>query len=156
MEKPAISRVFGENNPASIALVANEIAYKNMTSAEVESVFGWKLGDITSYTLSTGQVVKMQIIGFNHDNLSDGTGKAGITLQMEHCLGTKYTIYNVNRTDGGYRYSVMRTTTLPTIKSTIPQEWQNVIKSVEEICRWWKGLYNNIDYKRRFVLIESN
>jgi hypothetical protein len=43
----------------------------------------------------------MRIIGFNHDDLSDGSGKAGITLGMTHCLNTKYKMNDSNRAQNG-------------------------------------------------------
>jgi hypothetical protein len=132
LEKPAFSTVFGENSPETIQEIGNEISAKNMTSAEVESTYGWKIGDTTSYTLTTGEKVEMRIIGFCHDDLSDGSGKAGITLEMTHCLATTYRMNDTNTNAGGYPATLMRNTTLPTIKSTLPQEWQNVIKLVNK------------------------
>lgn len=134
LEKPAIEILpnFSENTPLAISTAGAEIAYKNMTSAEVEARFGWKIGDTTTYTLTTGEKVEMRIIGFNHDDLSDGSGKAGITLDMTHCLATKYPMNSTNTNAGGYAASVMKTYTLPTIKALHHQEWQDVIKPVDK------------------------
>lgn len=127
-----VFRDFSENTPATIALVSNEIAANSMTSAQVEETYGWKLGDKISITLTTGEVIEMQIIGFNHDDKSDGSGKAGITLQMVNCLATTYSINSISTNAGGYAASVMKTSTLPTIKTLLPQEWQDVIKLVDK------------------------
>ena len=134
LEKPAIvaSRVFAENSPSVISYVADEISSNNMTSAQVAETYGWNLGDKTSITLSTGENIEMQIIGFNHDNKSDGGGKAGITLQMVNCLATLYDINSDKTNAGGYASSKMKTETLPTFKATFPQEWQDVIKFVDK------------------------
>jgi hypothetical protein len=131
LEKPAVLP-FAEANVQMISDVATQIAQSNMTSAEVESAYGWKLGDTTAIQLTTGENIEMQIIGFNHDNKSDGSGKAGITLQMVNCLNTTYAMNATNTNAGGYVGCTMRKTTLPSIKSTIPQEWRNIIKPVNK------------------------
>lgn len=126
------SRVFSENTPAQISAVSALISANNMTSAQVEATYGWNIGDTTNITLSTGENIEMIIIGFNHDNKSDGSGKAGITLQMVECLATKYSMNSTSTNAGGYAASVMKTSTLPTVKALLPQEWQNVIKLVDK------------------------
>lgn len=131
LEKPSVLP-FAEADTQMISNIADQIAASNMTSAEVESNYGWKLGDKTTITLTTGENIEMQIIGFNHDDKSDGSGKAGITLQMVNCLKTEYYMNSSYTNAGGYVASVMRTVSLPSIKSTIPQEWQNIIKFVDK------------------------
>lgn len=80
------------------------------------------------------------VIGFNHDTLTTSTaygtatatGKAGITFQM-HDLFT--TIYQMNSSDtnvGGWKSSVMRTSTMPLMKGYLPAAWQSVIKPVNK------------------------
>lgn len=133
-EELTFSTTFSENTPAQISAVADEIATMGMTSAEVEATYGWKIGDTISYQLSTGENVEMRIIGFNHDDKADGSGKAGITLEMKNCLSKLYSMNNTNTNSGGWKNSVMRQTTLPTIKATLPQEWQDVIKTVNKIA----------------------
>lgn len=127
------SRVFGENSPAVISQVGAEIAKNNMTSSQVAETYGWNIGDTISYQLTTGENVEMRITGFNHDTLSDGSGKAGITLEMVKCLDSVYApMNNINTNAGGYPACDMRNTTLPSIKATLPQEWQDIIKKVDK------------------------
>ena len=132
LEKPAVNTIFSENTPQQISEVSKEISAKGMTSAEVEATYGWKLGDTKDIILTTGEVIQMQIIGFNHDDKSDGSGKAGITLLMKDCLANTYYMNDSKKNSGGYVSSVMKTSTLPTIKLTLPQEWQNIIKLVDK------------------------
>ena len=133
-QPPRFSRTFSENTPEQISTISAEISANNMTSEQVASTYGWNIGDTISYQLTTGENVEMRIIGFNHDDKSDGTGKAGITLEMTHCLANTYKMNNSNTNAGGYPASVMKTTTLPSIKATLPQEWQDVIKLVDKKC----------------------
>ena len=122
---------FANNTPEQIAKASAIISYNNMTSAQVAETFGWNLGDTKDITLLTGEVVQMQIIGFNHDDKTDG-GKAGITLQTVKCLQTTYTMTRAASNIGGWGSCQMRTQTMATIKSNIPQDWQNIIKMVNK------------------------
>lgn len=127
------SRTFSENTPEQISAVSAVISANNMTSAQVEETFGWKIGDTIDITLTTGEAIQMRIIGFNHDDKSDGSGKAGITLDMVNCLNTKYQMNGQDVSNaGGWRDTPFRNTTLPTIKATLPTEWQNVIAKVDK------------------------
>ncbi|MBQ8619055.1 MAG: hypothetical protein IJ418_16285 [Clostridia bacterium] len=80
------------------------------------------------------------IIGFNHDALttataygaSTATGKAGITLQMHDIFATTYPMNSSNTNSGGWGSSVMRSTTMGTMKGYLPSTWQSVIKPVNK------------------------
>ena len=128
----SVSAVFGENDPATIAQVSEVIAVNNMTSEQVYSTYGWNVGDTHDITLTSGETIQVRILGFNHDDKSDGSGKAGITLQMVECLATRYPMNSTNTNAGGYAASKMKTETLPTLKALLPQEWQDVIKLVDK------------------------
>jgi hypothetical protein len=126
------SRVFGENTPEQISAVSAVISANNMTSTQVAETYGWNIGDTIDITLTTNEVITMRIIGFNHDNKSDGSGTAGITLEMVNCLNTKYSLRSDYTNAGGWKDTKLRTETLPTIKATLPTEWQSIIKLVDK------------------------
>ncbi len=140
LEMPAfvVDPVFANNSPAVISQVSALISSNNMTSAEVEATYGWKVGDTTSYTHSDGEPIQIRITDFNHDDKSDGTGKAGINLEMTHCLRTLYAI-NSNTNILSFSDSDMNKTHLPNIKTLIPQEWQDVMVKVNKKC----AIYGN-------------
>ena len=50
----------------------------------------WKVGDEKILTLNDGSQVPVVIVGFNHDDLSDGSGKAGITFAFAKGVHTYY------------------------------------------------------------------
>lgn len=125
-------RVFGNNTPDVISAVSAEISANNMTSAQVAETYGWNIGDTIDITLTTNEVITMRIVGFNHDNKSGGSGKAGVTLEMVNCLATLYEVNKTATNAGGWKSSRLRNTTLPTIKGTLPTEWQNIIKLVDK------------------------
>lgn len=124
-------RTFANNTPEQISQVSALISYNNMTSAQVAETFGWNIGDTTDITLTTGEVIQMRITGFNHDTRTNGN-KAGITLEMTHCLKTLYVMNTSSSNAGGYATSKIKTETLPAVKATLPQEWQNIIKFVDK------------------------
>jgi hypothetical protein len=124
-------RVFGNNTPDVISAVSAEISANNMTSAQVAETYGWNIGDTIDITLTTGEAIQMRIIGFNHDTRTGG-GKAGITLEMVNCLSDRYSINDTDTNAGGWKDCLFRNTTLPTIKATLPTEWQDIIVKVDK------------------------
>ena len=129
-----IDSIFGNNDWSTISQVSQTIASQNMSASDVYDTYGWSLGDKKSITLSTNEVIEVQIIDFNHDTLSsDHSSKAGITLQMVNCLATRYSMNSSNTNAGGWNGSVMRTSTLPTIKALLPNDLQSVIKLVDKV-----------------------
>lgn len=133
LEKPQFI-LFSEATPEQISTISSQISAENMTSADVATNYNWHIGDTTDITLTTGEKIQMRIIGFNHDDKSDGSGKAGLTLQMVDCLATRYAMYSTLSDTIHYAGSTMRTQILPSIKLTLPSEWQNIIKPVDKIA----------------------
>ena len=101
-------------------------------SADGTASTKYKVGDEKTITLTGGEEVTLQIWGFNHDNLADGSGKAGITLGMKNLLATTYAMNSSNTNSGGWEASKMRTTTMPAILATLPEDLQTVIKEVSK------------------------
>ena len=69
-------------------------AFANYTPAEVNTAsknhyakYMWSVGDSRNIT-TLGSLKNWVIMGFEHDNLADGSGKAGITMGMQsyNCL----------------------------------------------------------------------
>lgn len=139
LEKPS-QIPFAEATPSKISEISAEISANNMTTAEVEATYGWKLGDTIDITLTTSEVIQMRIIGFNHDNKSDGSGKAGITLEMVNCLAQTYRMGINSVTSGGFAETSLKGN-LSDIKATLPQEWQNIIKLVDKKSADGGGYY---------------
>lgn len=81
------------------------------------------------------------VLGFNHDELTDGnaygkntkSGKAGLTLQMHDCPGTKRYLNSSDTNKDGWENCTMRTSILPEFYDTLSSAWQNVIKKVNKL-----------------------
>lgn len=98
------------------------------------------VGDQVTLSLN-GTKYAFDIIGFNHDTLTDtaaygeetATGKAGITFQMHDLFATTYVINSFNTNSGGWNRSAMRTSTMATMKGYLPAAWQTAIKPVNKV-----------------------
>ena len=101
-------------------------------SADGTASTKYNIGDEKTITLTTGEEVTVQIWGFGHDDLADESGKAGITLGMKNLLATQYAMNSSDTNSGGWEASRMRTTTMPAILATLPEDLQAVIKEVSK------------------------
>ena len=123
--------------------ISNNSAITNTTST-VYIDFGSvhrkvSVGDQVTLSLN-GTDYAFDIIGFNHDTLTDtvaygeetATGKAGITFQMHDLFATSYSMNSTGTNSGGWKSSDMRTSTMATMKGYLPTEWQTVIKPVNK------------------------
>ena len=98
------------------------------------------IGDQVTLSLN-GTNYYFDIIGFNHDTLTDtaaygkdtSTGKAGITFQMHDLFATDYKMNSTNTNSGGWKSSAMRTSTMATMNGYLPAAWQTAIKPVNKV-----------------------
>ncbi len=103
----------------------------------------YAIGDEKTVNLSTGEPVTFQILGFDHDDLSDGSGKAGITLGMKNLLAKQYRANSTAFADDaafGWSQTQIRNTVLAGIFTQLPTELREVIKPVTKV-----SLYNAAD-----------
>lgn len=91
----------------------------------------FNVGDEKTVELSTGEVITLVILGFNHDDLTSG-GKAPITIGMKNLLATRYAMNSSSTNKGGWDQSKMRTETMQTLLSQLPSDLQAVIKNVDK------------------------
>ena len=92
----------------------------------------YHVGDTKDIELSTGETITVTIMGFDHDDLSDGSGKAPITVAMENLLASSYRMNASETNAGGWHESEMRTSTMATLLSKLPSDLQGVIKQVNK------------------------
>lgn len=92
----------------------------------------YSVGDTKDIELSTGETITVAIMGFDHDDLSDGSGKAPITLGMTELLATSYKMKSTDTNAGGWDDCLMRTSTMATLLTQLPSDLQSVIKQVNK------------------------
>lgn len=123
LHKKSYNPVFSENEWADIieACHANEVPDE------------W-VADGTCYKdmLINGTNYRIDIIGKNHDDLADGTGKAPLTFQLHDCYATTYPMNATNTNVGGWTNCAMRSTHLPAILALMPAEVQEAIREVQK------------------------
>ena len=128
------------------AAISNNSNITNSTSVVYidygEEHYKITVGDQVTLSLN-GTNYAFDIIGFNHDTLTDSasygeetaTGKAGVTFQMHDIFaGLKYSMNNSNTNSGGWKSSAMRTSTMATMKGYLSSDWQSIIKTVNKVA----------------------
>ena len=89
----------------------------------------WAVGNQKEMTVN-GKNYVINIIGKNHDDYADGSGKAPITFHFNACYATSYAMNDKDINSTGWMSSVMRQTNLPTILGLMPPEVQSAIREV--------------------------
>jgi len=89
----------------------------------------YSIGDQKTITLTNGEQITLEIWGFNHDDKSDGSGKAGITFGMRDLMA-RARRFNSALLINGWNTSEFRNSTLPTILAVLPNDVASVIKEV--------------------------
>ena len=115
-----IDPVFGNNSWATIIKACQE---KQVPST-------WNVGDSCNMTINN-TTYAIDIIGKNHDDYADGSGKAPLTFQMHTCYATEYKMNNSGSNTGGWADCLLRTTGgFKIIKSKMPAEVVAALKAV--------------------------
>ena len=129
IEKDANDWTLGEQKA-----VAEDIAAKGEASpAYAKAKAAMDAGTKFSMKLTNGKTLEYRIIGINHDDLADGSGKAGLTF-----LTTSTTIYSrmnaTNTNAGGWEKSELRAKmNSGEIWNLMPSDFQSKVKSVRKL-----------------------
>lgn len=92
----------------------------------------WAVGDQIPMTIG-GVEYLVDIIGKNHDDYADGSGKAPLTFQLHDLYATEYAMNAKNNNIGGWRDSDMRKKHMPAILALMPPEVQAGIREVNKV-----------------------
>ena len=114
----------------------------------------WSVGDRKKMNIGGTDYV-VDIIGKNHDDYSDGKGKAPLTFQLGGCLSNTYNMNRTNTNAGGWDTCYMRTTTLKTILSTMPDVVKNNIRDVKKPTSQGNKLSNIIYSNDKLFLLSE-
>ena len=106
-------------------------------SASGEASSRFAIGDTKTIALDfsgTVENLKISIIGFDHDDLADGSGKAGISIALIQCAASSVLGTTENSTYGtGYIWETSKTRTLlnsGAVYQALPSDLRSVIKAV--------------------------
>lgn len=141
---PALANVTGE--ASYTATWAKKAAFETATWAEIAEIAEsgnaanvFKVGDTRPITLTydngSTETDTLEIIGFNHDNLADGSGKAGITIALKGVMSN----YSAQKWGDGsslmaFADSPLKNLYTNTIITFLPSDIQAVAKEVTKIC----------------------
>ena len=115
-----IDPVFGNNSWAAIIRACQE---KQVPDT-------WHVGDRCNMTINN-KTYAIDIIGKNHDDYADGSGKAPLTFQMHTTYATQYKMNGVERNDCGWKNCLVRiSNAFPKLKQVMPAEVVAALKGV--------------------------
>ncbi len=87
------------------------------------------VGDEKTITTASGWTGKVRIVGINHDDLSDGSGKAPLSIVAFKVYATPYSFSEWT----GWADSSLRTYVNSTVYDDLPSELRTIIKQVNKI-----------------------
>lgn len=115
-----IDPVFGNNSWAAIIKACQE---KQVPDT-------WNVGNSCNMTIGK-KTYAIDIIGKNHDDYADGSGKAPLTFQMHTTYATQYKMNGVERNDCGWKNCLVRiSNAFPKLKEVMPAEVVAALKAV--------------------------
>ena len=120
--KPSYDPVFANNTWEQIIAACHNNAVPDT----------WKVADQKPMTIG-GSDYLIDIIGKNHDDYSDGSGKAPLTFQLHDCYKLKKAMHNTTTNSKGWSRCDMRETDLPIILKQMPTEIQSGIREVNKL-----------------------
>ena len=94
----------------------------------------WKVADHKPMTIN-GVDYQIDIIGKNHDDYSDGSGKAPLTFQLHDCYNIAKAMHSTGSNTMGWEKCSMRVEHLPTILKQMPADVQSGIREVNKISK---------------------
>lgn len=114
--------------------VAEDIAAKGeASSAFAKAEAAMNAGTKFSMKLTDGQTLEYKIIGINHDDLADGSGKAGLTF-LATSTGIKSRVNATNTNAGGWEKSELRAKmNSGEIWNLMPCDFQSKVKPVRKL-----------------------
>ena len=90
----------------------------------------WNVGDSCNMTINN-KTYAIDIIGKNHDDYADGSGKAPLTFQMHTTYATQYKMNGAEDNSCGWKNCLVRTSNaFPALKKVMPAEVVAALKAV--------------------------
>ena len=92
----------------------------------------WAVGDSKTMIIN-GTEYQIDILGKNHDDYYDGSGKAPLTFILHNCYDTLYQMNSsYSSSTKAWKNTRMRNTVLPSILQLMPEEVRSAIKQVSK------------------------
>ena len=123
--------------PADIVAAANDIATNKDKSKFYPMYHSFMENDVfMKVNWGDGQTYNVRIVGFNHDDITGGVGKAGITWQFVDLLNYSYPMNDTDTNNGGWRDSALRANmNSGTIWNQVPETLAADILAVDKLTK---------------------
>lgn len=123
--------------PADIVAAANDIATNKTNSKFYPMYHSFMEDDVfMKVNWGDGQTYNVRIVGFSHDDITGGVGKAGITWQFVDLLNDAYPMNDTDTNAGGWRDSALRANmNSGKIWSQVPETLQKDILAVDKLSK---------------------
>ena len=130
----AIAKDAKDWTPEEQKAVAEDIAEKGEASpAYAKAKAAMDAGTKFTMKLTDGQTLEYRIIGINHDDLADGSGKAGLTF-LTTSTGIKSRVNATDTNAGGWERSELREKmNSGEIWNLMPSDFQSKVKPVRKL-----------------------
>ena len=115
--------------------VAEDIAAKGEAApAYAKAKVAMDAGTKFSVKLTNGKTMEYRIVGINHDDLADGSGKAGLTFEAANDALDQQRMNATNANAGGWEKSELRgRLNTGDLWALLPSELQSKVKSVTKM-----------------------
>lgn len=123
---------YGSGPPDDDPVLANN-TWEQIAAASESGIAAdtWQVGDTKDIVVG-GETLTVEIVGFNHDDLADGSGKAGITFGLKNLMANTRQMNSSNTNAGGFTGSDMYEWLQGTLLNSLPSDLQAVLKSVNK------------------------
>ena len=124
------------------ALLEESTAFANASWAKINEIAAsgaapsaWSIGDTKSIQLTNGSKYTVEIIGFNHDDLANGTGKAPITIALKDAVMQSYKLSTTIGATSNWSNYPLRTE-IQKFYNLLPEDIRAVVKPVKKKYLW--------------------
>ena len=125
-------------NTREVTMTASIVSFADNSWDEIKGISDnglasklYAVGDEKTISIDGTDYI-VTIMDFNHDDLADGSGKAGITIGLKNCLTTTHNMNSSDSNSGGWESCAMRSWLQSTVLGWLPEELQAVIKKVNK------------------------
>lgn len=125
---------YGVCTPMAIPALFADATWEQIDTASTNDIVPdtWQVGDEKNIILSTNEVLTLVILDFKHDDLADGSGKAGISIGLKNLMAEMRLMNSTDTSAGGFTGSAMYSWMTGTLLPSLPFDLQSVIKSVNK------------------------
>lgn len=123
---------YGSGPPVVDPVLANN-TWEQIAAASESGIAAdtWQVGDTKDIVVGS-ETLTLEIVGFNHDDLADGSGKAGITFGLKNLMTNTRQMNTTKTNAGGYTASGMYDYLTTDVFPNLQEDLKAVIKTVNK------------------------